>query len=347
MSSFATSALVRTSPRPVDLVLEGGGVKGIGLVGAVLALDEAGYQFQRIAGTSAGAITAALIAALQTAGEPLDRLQDYISSVDYARFEQKGWLRDHLGPIGDAAQLALRLGLYSGDYLLEWLGGLLEEIGVTTFAQLEQADALSSLPPSCRYSLVVHTSDITRNRLVRLPWDYPAYGLEPGRQLIVDAVRASMSIPFFFDPVRLDAPRAEADGVTWEGGPVTWVDGGLLADFPVEVFDRTDGEPSRWPTVGIKLSAQKTVVSDGKACSNVGAEAFACLHTLLDNTDRYYLAPGKQARTIFVDSLGVKATDFHLTASTQAALYASGQRAAGAWLAAQPATPAVGLAVGA
>ena len=52
----------------LDLVLEGGGVKGIGLVGAVLTLGDAGYRFPRVAGTSAGAITAALIAALQRAG---------------------------------------------------------------------------------------------------------------------------------------------------------------------------------------------------------------------------------------------------------------------------------------
>ena len=37
----------------VDLVLEGGGVKGIGLVGAISVLEEYGYRFQRVAGTSA------------------------------------------------------------------------------------------------------------------------------------------------------------------------------------------------------------------------------------------------------------------------------------------------------
>ena len=57
-----------TTERRADLVLEGGGVKGIGLAGAVLALDQAGYRFQRVAGTSAGAIAAAIIAALNKAG---------------------------------------------------------------------------------------------------------------------------------------------------------------------------------------------------------------------------------------------------------------------------------------
>ena len=47
----------------VDLVFEGGGVKGVGLAGAFGYLDEQGFKAQRIAGTSAGAITAALVAA--------------------------------------------------------------------------------------------------------------------------------------------------------------------------------------------------------------------------------------------------------------------------------------------
>jgi predicted acylesterase/phospholipase RssA len=46
-----------------DLVLEGGGVKGIALVGAVAVLEEHGYEFNRIAGTSAGSIVGALLAA--------------------------------------------------------------------------------------------------------------------------------------------------------------------------------------------------------------------------------------------------------------------------------------------
>ena len=51
-----------------DLVLEGGGVKGIALAGAALPIAKAGYRFARIAGTSAGAMAGAVLAALQRAG---------------------------------------------------------------------------------------------------------------------------------------------------------------------------------------------------------------------------------------------------------------------------------------
>jgi hypothetical protein len=46
-----------------DLVLSGGGVKGVGLVGAVAALMDAGYRIQIVSGTSAGSIVGAVVAA--------------------------------------------------------------------------------------------------------------------------------------------------------------------------------------------------------------------------------------------------------------------------------------------
>ena len=81
------------------------------------------------------------------------------------------------------------------------------------------------------------TSDVTRGELVRLPWDYARYGLEADDQSVAEAVRASMSIPFFYEPLRFtgrdDVGRAVQSYM---------VDGGMLSNFPIEVFDRTDGQ---------------------------------------------------------------------------------------------------------
>jgi NTE family protein len=319
-----------------DLVLEGGGVKGIGLVGAVLVLDEAGYRFQRVAGTSAGAIVAALVAALQAAGEPLSRLRDLMRSVAYPKFMN----HSAFGDIGLAERLIRHQGLYDGKYLIDWLGSTLQEIGITTFSQLRDDDPGldARLSASQRYTLVVHTADISRAKLVRLPWDYPCYGLAPDQQLIVDAVRASMSIPFFFQPVRFASQAATVDGVQYPADKITWVDGGLLSNFPVEVFDRTDGVPARWPTIGIKLSAQAAVLPPAHQRDDLIGETIDTLRTLIDNADRYYLTPDKVKRTIFVDNAGISATDFHLTPDQQERLFGNGQQAASAYVAAQTAT---------
>jgi NTE family protein len=321
--------------RPADLVLEGGGVKGIGLAGAAIALHDAGYRFQRVAGTSAGAIAAALIAALDAKGEPLTSLKDILATIEYPKFMEKGHLRAALGHVGDAEHLLLHMGMYDGDYLVEWLGDALRQIGITKFGDLAIVDpgADSGWDKTQLYSLVVHTADITRHRIVRLPWDFPVYGSpDTDNELIVDAVRASMSIPFFFEPVRKRVPDATIDGVKYDGGTVTWVDGGLLSNFPVEVFDRTDGAAARWPTVGIKLSAKSAEIHNAAPVKNVVNEAVACVQTMIDNDDRYYLPSSKSDRTIFVDNAGVGSTDFHLTAAQQQQLFANGTAAATAWV---------------
>src|SRR3954452_18880938 len=65
-----------------DLVLEGGGVKGIALAGAVSMLEERGYRFRRVAGTSAGSLVGSLVAA----GIRGDRLREMLQSVSLREF---------------------------------------------------------------------------------------------------------------------------------------------------------------------------------------------------------------------------------------------------------------------
>ena len=99
-----------------DLVCEGGGVRGIGLVGAVHALAAAGYEFPRVAGSSAGAVVASMVAALQAAGEPLSRLDELAQNIDYSKFADPTLLA-RIPIVGPALSLVTRDGLYQGDYL--------------------------------------------------------------------------------------------------------------------------------------------------------------------------------------------------------------------------------------
>ncbi|MGD3111858.1 patatin-like phospholipase family protein [Streptomyces sp. YGL11-2] len=310
----------------VDLVLEGGGVKGIGLLGAVLELADAGYSFPRVAGTSAGAIVAALVAAYQRSERDLHELQEVMDTVDYARFAGGPPLERLTGPLGQGVEALLHGGAHSSDYLVKWLGDELDKVNVTTFADLAiscEDDPCSSLADYQRYSLVVHASDVSRRVLVRLPWDYPEYGLEPDRQEVVQAVRASMSIPFYFRPVQISTDR----------GTATWVDGGLLSDFPITVFDRTDGREPRWPTWGVKLSGRPESKPDRPVKTVLGM-AIGCLETVRGDWNRYRLQDeGVGRRTIYVDTTGISATDFGLSPDTRQRLFANGQAAARLFLA--------------
>ena len=328
------------------LVLEGGGVKGIGLVGAMLVLDEAGYEFPRIAGTSSGAIAAALAAALQRSGRSLSLLRGYLGSIDYTRFEDKSLIRRLSGGLGSAAHLLLDLGLYSGDYLVEWLSPILADLGVTTFGHVEippGEDPGASIPESQRYRLMVLASDITRRTLMRMPWDYPIYGLPPREQSIAAAVRASMSIPFFFEPVRMKTgPSTSPEYGDWPGGTVTLVDGGMLSNFPLQSFDRADQGPSRWPTFGIKLSARQIEMSPDRPAGSTVGEAVDCLRTMITEWDRYHLDAEAARSTIFVDCGTINSTDFGLTANDQQQLFDSGCRAATQFLVARAAAFSAG-----
>jgi NTE family protein len=114
-----------------DAVFEGGGVKGIGLVGAVAATEEQNYEFCNVAGTSAGAIVAALVAAGYRASE----LRHIMQSLDYAEFKDKGLL-DHIPVFGKVFSLGLEKGIYEGAFLEHWLREKLAAKGKQTFKDL-------------------------------------------------------------------------------------------------------------------------------------------------------------------------------------------------------------------
>jgi len=189
-----------------DLVLEGGGVKGIGLVGAISVLQERGYTFKRVAGTSAGAIVGSLVAADIAAPE----LEKIMRSVDYTAFQDGGLTDEIIG--GRALNLLFHHGIHPGNYLREWLGQQLDEAGVRTFADLHYQDGERPLPPDQQYRLVVMASDISQGFLQRLPWDYDHYGRDRSAQHVVEAVRASMSLPFFHTPLVWDTAEGNNHG---------------------------------------------------------------------------------------------------------------------------------------
>jgi len=276
-----------------------------------------------VAGTSGGAIIAAGIAAYQKAGRDLGAMLDVSLRVDNSQFLKWRWPGRVLGPVSGALDLLRRGGLHTGEYLYDFLSPALEAAGVRTFGDLRiDDDPGSSLAEHQRYSLVVHVADLTHKVLVRLPWDYPLYGLVADEQPVADAVRASMSIPFFFRPVNVETDH----------GAATWVDGGLLANYPITVFDRTDGKPARWPTWGVKVSTSPSHGDDRPVRGAVGLAA-RCLATMTGDWYRSsFGADTAGRRTIQVDTSAVPATQFDVDNRARLQLYENGRAAAAAFL---------------
>lgn len=305
----------------LDLVLEGGGVKGIALVGALEVLAERGYRFNRVAGSSAGAIAGSMVAA----GIPPATMTEVMRDVDYRKFKDGGWWNGSL-PVQIINVLA-RKGMYPGSFLEDWLDEQLRTHGPRyregTFSDLvyDDPDRDRTLPEDRRYRLVVTGSDLSHGRLKFLPRDYADYGRDPGAQRIVDAVRVSMSIPFFFRPV----------GWSRENGRRTWlVDGGMLSNFPITEFDAPPARRPRWPTFGIKLSARPEA-AHGVRNEVTGTISFgvAILRTMMGFYDGMHIdSADAVARTIFIDTGSVRTTQFDLGETEREMLYRNGRQAA-------------------
>ncbi|GAA1869543.1 patatin-like phospholipase family protein [Brevibacterium marinum] len=308
-----------------DLVLEGGGAKLPGLVGAVDALSSADYSIHRIAGTSAGAI----VGALTTAGFPPENLIETILDQDFTDFEDLG-PAFHLVPwLGKIQGLLFHKGMYLGTALHDFLADALASQGIRTWGDLRLHDPHSALPWERQYRLVVIVSDVSRGRMLRLPWDYEsALGLDPDSQSVAEAVCASAATPFFFRPRSLPAAAGVAGG-----NSVLGADGGLLSNFPVDIFDRKDERPARWPTLGVMLSAREPADTQWRPNANTYQYVISLLSTMINAHDRRHIdEPSVTDRTIFVDTSGHSSTDFALTREDKLGLIDAGQSAAGEFL---------------
>jgi NTE family protein len=309
-----------------DLVFEGGGVKGIGLAGAFRALYDSGYRPGCVAGTSAGAITAALVAA----GYAGDELQQIVlHDMDFTKFADPAFL-DHFGVAGDVGEFLTRRGMHTGDYFVGWISELLSAKGKTKFGDLRQPNPSAD---NRTYGLQVVASDISAQSMIVLPRDAAQLGLgDPDELEIAHAVRMSMSIPVFFRPV------VQRDG---EGRDHTIVDGGLLSNFPIWLFDAAAGMRPSTPTFGMLLVAPKQsapLVQQPSAdapfapVSSPVQFAKAIADTMMEAHDRLYVEQANFARTIPIPTLGVRTTEFDIPPDRAQALFDSGAGAARTFL---------------
>lgn len=222
--------------------------------------------------------------------------------------------------VGPLLSLVLEKGLYEGNFLESWLGDLLGKKGVRTFGDLSLEEYRGD--PRYRFKLRVITADITRARLLVLPQDIAEFGIAPEELEVARAVRMSMSLPFFYEPVKL---------VNRQTGATSYlVDGGLLSNFPVWLFD-TEGARPEWPTFGFKLVEP----GEGKPRRVRGPISLltALFATMMEVHDARHVKEQHFVRTIPVPTLGIGTTEFDISRERSEALYQSGREAAAKFLA--------------
>lgn len=311
-----------------DVVFEGGGVKGIALVGALRAFEERGFQWQNVAGTSAGAITAALVAVGYTALEVKEVMEN---RIEFSKFMDTSGV-GKVPKVGPWFSLIISKGMYQGDYFLKLMRQLLSEKMQkerVTFGDLimpkEPEDSDEEYERSYKYKLRVIASDISGNEMLVLPQEIEKLGMEPDDLEVALAVRMSMGIPFFFKPVKF--------GEGQHRRRKHWiVDGGMLSNFPIWLFDSQPGQAPSWPTMGFLLwepgSGQPRYQRIGGLVSMLRAIA----QTLSGAIDRKVLEEADLRRVIKIPTAETSGTDFDLSDETRDWLYNSGYQAASRFL---------------
>ncbi len=301
-----------------DAVFEGGGVKGIGLAGALAVAEERGYRWENVAGTSPGAIVAAMVAAGFSALE----IKAKMDQLDYRDFLDRDWLERLPGAA--IISLGLEKGIYEGAFLERLMREYLEEKGVRTFGDLRIEGIQDE---RYRYKLQVIASDVTHGRMVIFPRHAARYGIDPDRLEVAKAVRMSMSIPFFFEPVRLVHRQAEEETESFI------VDGGVLSNYPVWLFDARGAELPEWPTFGFRLAEPESAGPHQLPILGPLGLLARIILTALEARNAWDIEDDETwARTIAIPTLGVHTTQFDLGREMSDRLYESGRTAAAEFL---------------
>ncbi|MFN2150630.1 MAG: patatin-like phospholipase family protein [Anaerolineales bacterium] len=251
-----------------DMVFEGGGAKGMVFVGAMQEFEARGHSHDRLLGTSAGAITAALLAAGYNSDEMMEALAEKKGgkSVFSGFMGDPGSFRD--SPLVQDGALAKLLeeidiplipdaiekrldqailnwmassskanhlfsfvelgGWYSADNFLKWISRKLDSGGYNGKSRNFSKMTLKQFHQATGKDLSLVGSDTSMEMMLvlnhRTAPDLP----------VVWAVRMSMSIPLLWQEVVWQEEWGKYRGMEMVGHTI--VDGGLLSNFPIELF---------------------------------------------------------------------------------------------------------------
>jgi predicted acylesterase/phospholipase RssA len=250
-----------------DLVFEGGGAKGIVFVGALQEFERRGHDYDRLLGTSAGAITAIFVAAGYTVNEMLDALGEkregrsvfsefmsspapipekvvadgvisaFLDGFDipyFPNFLERSIKRSLISYFGEklpARHLVSFVelgGWFSADAFMQWLESKLDSGSTNGKPRNFSKMTLEAFFQATGRDLTLCVTDTTSHLLLALN-----HRTAP-RCPAAWAVRMSMSIPMLWQEVIWQREWGSYRGQDITGHSI--VDGGVLSNFPIELF---------------------------------------------------------------------------------------------------------------
>ena len=289
-----------------NLVFEGGGVKGIAYGGALDVLDQKKLlqNITRVAGTSAGAINATLLAL----GYSSKEVSDIVADTDFSSFE------DSSSFFSDVLRVIKKFGWNKGDAFTDFMREQIRKKTNSadfTFEQLNQT--VTDNGGGFRHLYVASTNLSAQKVQVFSHEDTPDVK-------IADAARMSMSIPLYFKAFK------------WHGDIM--VDGGVSYNYPIDLFDNVKyldsekngkketysslkGHVFNYETLGFRLDSKEVIeyarnnwAIPPKNITNIKKYSLSLVDFMMEMANRTHLHQNDWGRTVFIDTLGVKTTDF-------------------------------------
>lgn len=278
-----------------NLIFEGGGVKGIAYTGTINELNNLNILpgIENFGGASAGAITAIMLGLLY---KP-DEINDMMMDMYFSKF-----VDNDLGFLRDCKRFLKRFGWNKGDYFTQWIDDVIyQKTGTKNMTFFEHVGR--GYKP-----VYLIATNLSRQR-------YEIFSHKTTPHLsIPKAARMSMSIPCFFESVE------------WKGDVI--VDGGVLNNYPIQIFDK-DGKPNL-ETLGCRVDCKHSFHGYVERTEikkyQIGKFTKALAGTMMNQQSSDHLSAQDAGRTIFIDSLGVKATDFDISNNKKVCLMAAGRQ---------------------
>ena len=302
----------------IELVQEGGGVLGVALIGYTYVLEQMGIRFLSMAGTSAGSINTMLLAGLGDISKPKSEkvIEELVNKNLFDFVDGSSDAKNFINALVEKAKRVKliwrgmkiiddifdNLGLNPGDDFTNWLKDFLKRNGINN--QNDLAKSFNLLPADLKIRegvdrtlegvgsrLVIIAADIITETKVEFPAMAPLYWSDPGNVNPALYVRASMSIPYFFKPLKIGGiPQGEQAKDNWKKlvsflGPVPkqvyMVDGGVMSNFPINVFHRYNTVP-RMPTFGVRLGVDRNKLNKVTSPMNLFGAMFNSIRHLHD-----------------------------------------------------------------
>ena len=306
------------------LVLKGGGIRGIAYAGALQVLEDKGVAqgIEKVAGTSVGAITGVLFSMGYTAKEIAGIMYDQ----DIAAFNDgEGYF------IGGEKRLRKRYGWYKGNELEAWVGDMIKEKTGnenTTFGQLH----LLAQKDKRYKDLYVTATNLTKQTLEIFSWQ-----THPDMPVKI-AVRASAAIPLYFAAVCIDSTGTIVEKPKEGGHYNIYVDGGLLANYPITLFNNAQDNASNTineHTLGLKLDRPEQIAyaKDHTGIAPYDIHSFgsylgALYNMTIEQLNKNVPYTEEQKHTIYISTSNMSPRVRHISREQKKVLFDNGADAA-------------------